>query len=304
MTYFLFLYTIVLTLLFGVSGFGYLALYSRNKLRRDLWVAIMFLFFTCDNLIYSMTEILPGFLDFYSRVLAVAPFPSNLVVIGMIFSYRMVIAYEFDSLPSKREKTLHLICLIMLLLFTAFSGQSWGRYAFFILNQSLVAATIVIGFYGLLHHQKEMSHRNFNLWLFILLITAVTHGLGIIERAQTLHLPQMQPYRAVGFEVFGLICAAISLYYLFMYLGHKPRTISDNELFSLFVSHYGLTPREAELIPCLLSGAPNADICEKMFISLSTVKVHTHNIYQKLGIERRSQLSVKYSEFMALHKTL
>lgn len=46
MTYVLFLHTIVLTLLFGAYGFVYLALYSRNKLRHDLWVAIMFLFFT------------------------------------------------------------------------------------------------------------------------------------------------------------------------------------------------------------------------------------------------------------------
>lgn len=86
-------------------------------------------------------------LDFYGRVLAVAPFPSNLVVIGMIFSYKMLIAYEFDSLPSRKEKDLHLVCLIALLLATAFSGQPWGHYAFFILNQSLFATAIVIGFY-------------------------------------------------------------------------------------------------------------------------------------------------------------
>ena len=57
-----------------------------------------------------------------------------------------------------------------------------------------------------------------------------------------------------------------------------------------FLSKYGITERERELILKVMQGKSNADIARELFISLPTVKTHLHNIYQKLGVDSRYDL--------------
>jgi two-component system nitrate/nitrite response regulator NarL len=51
-----------------------------------------------------------------------------------------------------------------------------------------------------------------------------------------------------------------------------------------------LTTREVEVAGLVALGLRNRDIAERLSISEGTVKIHLHNIYQKLGIDGRSQL--------------
>jgi DNA-binding NarL/FixJ family response regulator len=52
----------------------------------------------------------------------------------------------------------------------------------------------------------------------------------------------------------------------------------------------GLTTREVEVAGLVALGLRNRDIADRLAISEGTVKIHLHNIYEKLGIEGRSQL--------------
>jgi DNA-binding NarL/FixJ family response regulator len=51
-----------------------------------------------------------------------------------------------------------------------------------------------------------------------------------------------------------------------------------------------LTARELDLIRMIARGLRNKEIADKLFISEGTVKVHLHNIYEKLGIDGRLAL--------------
>jgi DNA-binding NarL/FixJ family response regulator len=51
-----------------------------------------------------------------------------------------------------------------------------------------------------------------------------------------------------------------------------------------------LTPRELELVRMVAQGLRNKTIGERLSITESTVKVHLHNIYEKLGVEGRLEL--------------
>jgi len=51
-----------------------------------------------------------------------------------------------------------------------------------------------------------------------------------------------------------------------------------------------LTAREREVIRMIAAGLRNRDIGERLSISENTVKVHLHNIYEKLGVEGRMEL--------------
>ena len=52
-----------------------------------------------------------------------------------------------------------------------------------------------------------------------------------------------------------------------------------------------LTPREAEVLELLQDGATNAEIADKLSIGLETVRTHARNIYRKLGISSRRELT-------------
>jgi ligand-binding sensor domain-containing protein/DNA-binding CsgD family transcriptional regulator len=51
-----------------------------------------------------------------------------------------------------------------------------------------------------------------------------------------------------------------------------------------------ISPREREIALLLLKGLSNKEIGEKLFIELSTVKIHVHHVLRKLGVRNRTQL--------------
>ena len=53
---------------------------------------------------------------------------------------------------------------------------------------------------------------------------------------------------------------------------------------------YGVTKRERQIVQKICLGKTNKQIAEELFISLQTVKDHTHRIYSKVGVNSRMQL--------------
>jgi DNA-binding CsgD family transcriptional regulator len=52
---------------------------------------------------------------------------------------------------------------------------------------------------------------------------------------------------------------------------------------------FELSNREKEVAALLLSDYSNTQICDRLFISLNTVKTHTRNIYQKTNTANRTE---------------
>lgn len=59
--------------------------------------------------------------------------------------------------------------------------------------------------------------------------------------------------------------------------------------YDLFFRHE-ISRREKEIIEKICEGFTNQQISEALFISLQTVKDHSHNIYKKLGVKNRVQM--------------
>jgi DNA-binding NarL/FixJ family response regulator len=49
----------------------------------------------------------------------------------------------------------------------------------------------------------------------------------------------------------------------------------------------GLTPREIEVVRLAIRGVPTKDIAERLAVRRGTIKVHLHNIYDKLQVDGR-----------------
>jgi DNA-binding CsgD family transcriptional regulator len=56
------------------------------------------------------------------------------------------------------------------------------------------------------------------------------------------------------------------------------------------LDRHGVTKRERQIVEKICLGKTNKQIAEELFISLQTVKDHTHRIYSKVGVNSRVQL--------------
>jgi two-component system, NarL family, nitrate/nitrite response regulator NarL len=52
-----------------------------------------------------------------------------------------------------------------------------------------------------------------------------------------------------------------------------------------------LSPREQEVTRLVMSGLNNKDIAATLSLSVGTIKIHLHNIYEKLGLRSRLELA-------------
>src|SRR5258706_13614379 len=68
--------------------------------------------------------------------------------------------------------------------------------------------------------------------------------------------------------------------------------VNRNETFVLdtsLVSQLELSKRELEVLSLLARGHSNQEIAARLFVSLSTVKSHNQNLFEKLDVKRRIQ---------------
>jgi len=68
---------------------------------------------------------------------------------------------------------------------------------------------------------------------------------------------------------------------------------SNNESSFVINKEYGLSAREEEVLSHIAQGLKNQEIADKMFVSLSTVKTHTKNIFDKLDVRNRIEAAKK-----------
>ena len=68
--------------------------------------------------------------------------------------------------------------------------------------------------------------------------------------------------------------------------------VNRNESFVLntsLASQLELSKRELEILNLMAQGHSNQEIAAKLFVSLSTVKTHSQNLFEKLDVKRRTQ---------------
>jgi two-component system, NarL family, response regulator LiaR len=70
-----------------------------------------------------------------------------------------------------------------------------------------------------------------------------------------------------------------------VYVNRYENFVPDTSL----ISQLELSKRELEILSLLAQGHSNQEIATTLFISLSTVKTHLQNIFEKLDVKRRTQ---------------
>jgi DNA-binding NarL/FixJ family response regulator len=60
-----------------------------------------------------------------------------------------------------------------------------------------------------------------------------------------------------------------------------------------------LTAREREVLKLVVQGLRNSEICERLHVSIKTVEAHLTSLYQKLGVQSRTE-AVTYAREQGL----
>jgi DNA-binding CsgD family transcriptional regulator len=156
----------------------------------------------------------------------------------------------------------------------------------------------VILLFSILKPRSSEFHNSFIFSRKYLLI----YMAGVIFYSIVLNFFQLFGYFSTCFSILVLFGINILIPLIFkMKLKPKPLQYEKkNTDFKLFCDDYEISKREAEIILEICSGKTNKAISEKLFITLQTVKDHTHRIYTKTGVKSRVQLAnlvhVKTSE--------
>jgi len=61
-----------------------------------------------------------------------------------------------------------------------------------------------------------------------------------------------------------------------------------------------LTPRERELVELVRQGLRNRDIASKLGVTEGTVKVYLHAIFDKVGVDNRTELAMRAKDLLGL----
>lgn len=78
--------------------------------------------------------------------------------------------------------------------------------------------------------------------------------------------------------------------------GNVEATVQINALdpeFTQVLDNYPLTERELEILELIVGGCSNAEIAERSYITVGTVKTHVRNILNKLGVDDRTKAAVR-----------
>ena len=158
------------------------------------------------------------------------------------------------------------------------------RYYFIILNfVYTIIASIIILFPG--RNRSVLFKYESHIAAFSLTILMAIQGIA-------LYFYQSEPLTGIIF-IF-LFFAGNSFLPVYLSYGTFVTVFSDEPVkdisFDDFCKKFEVSPRESDIVREICNGLSNKEISEKLFISLQTVKDHTHRIYIKTNVRSRAQL--------------
>lgn len=232
-----------------------------------------------------------------------------LPVLGVPFlfvSWMMLVSMTYSLFDSKVKSIWNYVHALMLL--AVFAG-SWWIYIFVSGHSNLASPYlkftemvvlllfelfyfIVLGIVFLRLYRQHFLKGAKNVSRFWLLL-----NLGVVIRVACLALATINDWT---------ILPAILLYFAsnfvpFIYLRNVSDLVfdpvkaagTDSDKMQFIFQKFKITKREREIILHICDGKSNQQIADDLFISLQTVKDHTHRIYSKIGIKSRMQLVQK-----------
>ena len=164
--------------------------------------------------------------------------------------------------------------------------QRWVFFGFMLLMYLATFWTVIFLSRGMTDHYEKRFIRVLGL-LYLLYMGVTTTALSL----SGLHVVVEHIFFFL-FLSWHLVPILFLSLYLEKYHGQASTVQEDFEnKLSSFAEKYEISKREREVIQLISKGLSNQEISESLFISLQTVKDHTHRIFVKTGVKNRVQLT-------------
>jgi len=273
----------------------------RNRYRLEIFSTLLYFqvfIFTFGFYGIWGQVVIKAFLSSYISAEILARFSDIALLLGLpflVFAWLMLIQFSFGISGRKSSNWFALLFLLLNFSIIIFVG-------YFIAKTSELKPVPLIKYYFI------SMHFLYSLLSALLIIfpgkgRSIVHdydirrigpGIFLIMILQCLPLLfyNSQPYIAVIFTMTffaGNTFLPIYLNYgtLFTVFTSGPE---KDFSFEEFCKKYEVSPRETDIVREICNGLSNKEISEKLFISLQTVKDHTHRIYMKINVKSRVQL--------------
>ncbi len=262
----------------------------QNKVFRDASIAV---------LAAILLGIVDGTRSFYRLTSGVLGSPSLVFTVGLTVAGNGLLAYAVPTLAFRlvnvHESFLQKIChisFIALLIAVGWLRVALGGPLISILNLVGFAAlhaygaTVILFFFSRV--ADPMLRTVLRSFLVLLAVIFVLFAVQPFILSRLPISPEMreEPWMQLLFQI---CMGCFFLFYAVRYF-YRPTPVAGFSLPPGFVSRYGISHRECEIISLVVQGFSHKQIGEKLFISSRTVKNHIYNIYQKTGVENKVQL--------------
>jgi ligand-binding sensor domain-containing protein/DNA-binding CsgD family transcriptional regulator len=116
-----------------------------------------------------------------------------------------------------------------------------------------------------------------------------------IEIKIKVRLPFHEQY---GFALLiaGLLAVLATVVLMLRRRSRRLQAAAIPENLDAILEKFAISKREAEIVRLLLAGKSNKEIEDLLFIAMATVKIHVHNIFQKVKVNNRLQLLLRIQQ--------
>lgn len=320
-----YIYTSLLTILYTIVMSLFLCLYLKKRQKNELLMMIYFLVVIIKGIVIAMSETFHVFANGYNQLFMINPIFDTLYYLAIV-GIALKLTDELLNIKLKfYQYVLYILFAFWLILVPFMSDSALKVWLYYLPSQVL---TIYLGGLLLKHVRQLDETRQFYRYIRLLGWLTISFGLLIfledsfvIYVRDSYHRNVLQiQNRNISEDVFHIVLCMISIRYVctqlladkFTYHAPSPpnnsqcervETTANQQMpnqeddFSRFVSKYGITQREAEILKLLIAHKHNQEIATQLYLSIGTVKTHTHNIFIKLQVDRRTEVCKIWEAF-------
>ncbi|MBX4262239.1 helix-turn-helix transcriptional regulator (plasmid) [Clostridium estertheticum] len=162
----------------------------------------------------------------------------------------------------------------------------------FIIHASIISVIIYELYVGLKNYKQVVNKDLKQAIKSFVLITIIFLPFIMIEsyRPYIQLIKNIELLKMAALPSYFLTINIFNLIFVLKYF-NTPSFIANNKLTDYFKQKYDITEKQSEIIELIIKGLTYKQIAEKLFISSKTVDNHVQNIYKKLKVNSKMQLS-------------
>ena len=162
----------------------------------------------------------------------------------------------------------------------------------FIIHASIVAVIVYELYVGLKNYKQVVNIDLKQAIKSFILITIIFLPFIMLESYKPYIelIKNIELLKIISLPSYFLAINILNLIFVLKYF-NTPSFITNNKLTDYFKQKYDITDKQSEIIELIIEGVTYKQIAEKLFISPKTVDNHVQNIYKKLNVNSKMQLS-------------